>query len=330
MEHDQMISVHEVPWHGLGIILPEYIPALEVQAAANLTWKVTKEELFSTINGKQVKIPSFYSIVRDDINLPLGVVGDTYEPFQNDQMFEFMDSFCSTTGAKIETAGSLRNGKIVWALATAGETEYVKNDPVNQYFLFKNSFDGGSSVNIAFTNVRVVCNNTLTMALNGASNMWKVNHTSAMLDKIETAKKTVFLQHKNAQAMAQAMDKMIAYKMTEEMTVKAVQNIVARELKDIIDKANNEAAIVEATKHTEKTTNKILELCETGAGADIPGVRGTAYGVLNACTEYADHYKTVRRTDGRTEAETRFESIIMGGARYFKDKAFNYLYAMAA
>lgn len=334
MEYDNMLSVHEVPWHGLGICIDDYIEPVEAQKLAGLTWSVRKEEIFyrmPVVNGMSriKKVPNNYAVVRNDNNLPLGMVGEVYQPFQNDEMFSFMDSFCKETGSKIETCGSLRNGKIVWALSTNGEIEYIKNDPVRQYFLFKNTFDGSANIEICFTDVRVVCNNTLTAALRASKNMVRIRHTAALYDQVEIAKETFASAYKHSEKMQEVMQKLANVPLAGKDAENAIHSILLKEQKDIEALIDGDADPSEIlTKNMAKTADKILELSETGAGTDIPGVKGTAYGLLQACTEYADHYKTIRAGE-RSMAEARFESLMMGSAQDFKQKAFDYFYAMA-
>lgn len=333
MEHDNLISVHEVPWHGLGIVLDDHPTPKEAQRLAGLNWSVRKEPVhyrMPAIDGmsRVMQVPGAFAIVRNDNQMPLGVVGQNYEPYQNDQMFAFMDHFAKETGSLIETAGSLRNGKLVWALTTAGEAEYVKNDPVKQYFLFKNGFDGSTNIEICFTDVRVVCNNTLTAALRGASNIWRIRHTSSLHAQVEVVKETLLQQHKYAEAMAEAMQQMAARKMTGKEIEKAATEIVMRQPKEVEDLLEDGKELWEtASQSQRKVVSKILELHDAGAGSEISGVRGTAYGLLNACTEYADHFKTIR-PGSRSFSEARFESLMMGSAHDFKTRAFDYIYAL--
>ena len=339
-EKDNMVSAHVKPWHGLGIVLDHNPTPKEAQELANLTWTVRKEPIYyrmPAVEGMSriKKVPANFAIVRDDDNSPLGIVGKDYKPFQNDSLFDFMETFCKATGAKMETAGSLRNGKIVWALSTAGTVEHVENDPIEQYFLFKNSFDGSTNLQICFTNVRVVCNNTLTAALRNAKNMWAIRHTSNLHEQVELAKQAFTGQKHNAQELGAIMRRMASMPVTGDELKNLVAEIVrgeAIDAEDVLEERANtelEKMINGLTRHQEKITDKILELHESGAGADIPGVRGTLYGVLNAFTEYADHYKTIRPGE-RSMEEARFESLMMGSAQAFKARAFNHLAEMAA
>lgn len=335
MEYDNMISVHEVPWHGLGIVLNDHPSPKEAQKLAGLEWSVRKEPVhyrMPAVDGmsRVMQVPGAFAIVRNDNQLPLGVVGQNYEPYQNDQMFDFMEQFIKETGSMIETAGSLRNGKIVWALTSAGETEYLKNDPIKQYFLFKNGFDGSTNIEICFTDVRVVCNNTLTAALRGASNIWRIRHTSSLHEQVDAVKETLIQQHKYSAAMSEVMQSLIKKTMTDFEVKKAASEIIMRQIKEVDELLEQGKDLFDiASSSQRKTIDKIMELHESGAGSDIPGVRGSAYGLLNACTEYADHFKTIR-PGARDFAEARFESLMMGSAHDFKTRAFDYITELVA
>lgn len=335
MESDNMISVRELPWHGLGIVLDDYPTIQEAQRISGLTWSVRKEPVhyrMPAVDGlsRIMAVPGAFAVVRNDNNYPLGIVGAQYEPYQNDQMFEFMDTFMQAADSKIETCGSLRNGRTVWAMAQAGTVEFVKNDPTIQYFLIKNGFDGMQNIEICFTNVRVVCNNTLTAALRGASNVWRVRHTSSLHDQMDAVQGAIFSQKKHAEAMRVVMDRLISFPLTQEEIARATAEIVMGDIKDAEALLEEGQDILEsATNHQRKTVRQILELHESGAGTDIPGVRGTAYGLLNACTEYADHFRIVRPGE-RSLQEARFESIMMGSAHAFKARAFDHILSIAA
>lgn len=336
MEHDNMISVHQLPWHGLGIVLDDYPTIEEAQRLAGLNWTVRKEAVYYRTPktdgmSRIIRVPDNFAIVRNDTNMPLGLVGNQYEPYQNDQMFAFMDQFMQQANSKIETCGSLRNGRTVWALAQAGTVEYVKNDPTNKYFLFKNAFDGSSTIEVCFTDIRVVCSNTLTAALRNTSNLWRIRHTGAMHDQLREVQQAIHHQQEHAVAMAAAMDRLVALRMTSQQVHTAFADLVVRADKDVdeLQQQKGMDLLEQATNHERRVVNKLLELHEAGAGSDIPGVRGSAYGVLQAATEYADHFRIVRAGD-RELCEARFESVMMGSAHQFKTKAFDYVMNLAA
>ena len=323
-----MYPVHPLPWHGLGVVLDDCLTIQKTQRLSGLDWSVRKEPIcFQSINDQaQVilcEVPKQYAIVRNDNNYALGVVGEKYEPFQNDAMFEFMGRFMDQCGAKFETCGSLRNGAVVWAMSQAGDMEYLKGDPIAEYFLFKNGFDADQAVQICFTNIRVVCKNTLILALRNARNSYSVRHTTSVHSQVAAIGEAIAAQQEYRYALRDAMQELIAKKMTSAQIERATIEIVmdAPIDTDIFEAGVN---LEQATALQAKNTLKILELHEYGAGADIPGVRGSAYGLFNACVEWADHFSIVRPGE-RTVAEARFTSIMMGAAHQFKNRAFTYL-----
>jgi len=179
MSHDfeSGFFVVQPPWHGLGTVL-EDPPETASQAirAAGLDWEVQKEpmEAVVAVNGsyRAVAVPDNYAMVRRKVENgvtrldTLGVVGQQYKPIQNIDAFRFFDRVIETGLVTYDTAGSLKGGRIVWALARLKNTmRIIGDDLVDKYLLLTNSHNGSSPVTIAFTPVRVVCQNTLAMAL---------------------------------------------------------------------------------------------------------------------------------------------------------------------
>lgn len=335
MEHDNMLSVRQIPWHGLGIVVEDYPSIEQAQQLSGLTWSVRKEPVYyrmPAVEGMSriMKVDDQFAIVRNDNQYPLGIVGKHYEPFQNDQMFEFMGQFMEHANSKLETCGSLRNGAVVWALAQSGQTEYVKNDTISKYFLIKNGFDASQNLEIIFTDIRVVCNNTLQAALREAKNGYRVRHTANIHAQVAAISDALKAEAHYNKALTERMVALAKKKMSGKMIEFATQKIVGTDQIDVELLVGDELT-AELTAYQTKTANRILELVETGSGTDIAGVRGTAYGLLNACTEWADHERIIRPGE-RAYAEARFESIMVGSAAKFKQRAFNILcdYAIAA
>jgi phage/plasmid-like protein (TIGR03299 family) len=239
--------------------------------------------------------------------------------YQNDEMFEFMDNVMKEAGSKIETCGSLRNGRTVWALAKAGTVEYLAGDPVDEYFLFRNGFDGFTSIELCFTTVRVVCNNTLTMALKEASNLWKIRHTESNRSRMEEVSRAIGAQCKYSASLKDAM----SYLLTKAMEDQKVHDFFTK----LVTPPSKREVQAELKTLQLNIINKMDEIYYSNAlGMDVSGVRGTAYGALQAVTAWADHYRVVRAGD-RDKIEARFESNFMGSAAAFKADAFGQLMA---
>ncbi len=175
----QMAYVGETPWHGLGVQVPGDISPVQMLETAGLDWTVEKKPLFFSDAASQDNIEiEPRALVRTSDNKVLTVVSDGWNPVQNIEAFEFFNDFVSAGDMSMHTAGSLKGGKMVWALAKVQDSfELFGGDEVESYLLFSNPHEFGRSIDIRFTPIRVVCNNTLTMSLGqDASNGVRINH----------------------------------------------------------------------------------------------------------------------------------------------------------
>ena len=169
--------VGDLPWHGLGVQVPADISPEDMMKKAGLDWEVQKFPAYATVNGKKVDTGR-QALIRTSDNKFFDIVGDDWNPVQNREAFEFFNDFIGAGDMEMHTAGSLKGGQNIWALAKIKESfEVVKGDKVEGYLLFSNPHQYGKSVDVRFTPIRVVCNNTLTMALSGrVERMFKMNH----------------------------------------------------------------------------------------------------------------------------------------------------------
>lgn len=302
------------PWHGLGKKVDHLMTAIEVIAEAGLDWTVSKEKVFAQVNGKKVFIPGKYATVRNTDNRPLGIVGSSYTPVQNAEATEFMDALTGTGKAKYETAGSLQNGRIIWVMAKVPNGGGV--DPVEQFLVFSTSHDATMPVQVKATPVRVVCNNTLNAALHGQGNTFRVRHTTNVQDRLKEAERVFAGTLKYFGKTVATFDRMKGVKVTEEKLVKIVEKVFTGSLDndDLTDRQENRLA---------KITEKILSLSVTGAGTDLPGVKGTAWGAYNAITEYLDHFTTVKGGKGISAEEKLLNSTWFGTVSFKTQKAFD-------
>ena len=185
---ETMFSVREVPWHGLGTIVQEAPTSKDALHLAGLDWNVISNPIF-TADGKEIE--GWKSNVRDSDNTVLGIVSNKYKIVQNAEAFEFTDELISDD-VKYETAGSLRNGKQIWLLAKMPKVKVVGDD-VDPYVCFTNSHDGLGSIKVCMTPVRVVCNNTLNLALSNKRRCWTTRHVGDINSKLEEARRTLAL-----------------------------------------------------------------------------------------------------------------------------------------
>lgn len=173
----QMAYAGDVPWHGLGVQVPSDLTPQQMLEAAGLDWEVEKIPTYTRINGVETAL-SKSALVRKSDNKVLDVVSDDWNPVQNSEAFEFFNDFIANSEMEMHTAGSLKGGTIVWALAKIKDSfELFGGDRVDSYLHFTNFHKYGFSTDVRFTPIRVVCNNTLTLSLNSkVERMVKIDH----------------------------------------------------------------------------------------------------------------------------------------------------------
>jgi len=174
---ETMAYAGELPWHGLGKEVHSDLTPDQMLVEAGLDWEVEKIPAFANVNGKQVSV-GHSALVRSSDHKILDVISDDWNPMQNRDAFEFFNDFVMAGDMEMHTAGSLRGGQLVWGLAKIKESfELFGGDKVDGYLLFTNPHLYGKSIDVRFTPIRVVCNNTLTLAVNSkVENMVKVSH----------------------------------------------------------------------------------------------------------------------------------------------------------
>ena len=172
-----MAFAGDVPWHGLGKLVPSDLTPDQMLEAAGLDWKVEKVPAYANIGGKQLRIGQS-ALVRNSDNKILDVVSDDWNPVQNSEAFEFFNDFIAEGDMEMHTAGSLKDGQIIWALAKIKDGfSLFGGDEVESYLHFSNFHKYGFSTDVRFTPIRVVCNNTLTLSLNTkVEKMVKISH----------------------------------------------------------------------------------------------------------------------------------------------------------
>jgi phage/plasmid-like protein (TIGR03299 family) len=292
---DQMFSVKETPWHRLGKVVEQAPSISEGLQLANLDWTVKTVPLFTKEN---IQV-THKAVVREDTNHILGVVGPNWTPLQNKDAFNFFNDFIEQKVASLETAGSLRGGEIVWVLAKINidPIEVVKNDPIERYILLSNGHNGLLAVRAGFTNIRVVCNNTLTIAHNSEeSKLLRVKHTSNVktnLDLIQT-----IMNVQQSQFVADI----------DKMRLLTKSDIVKKDIEKFVKMTFFKNKPVETERQIHNVNKMVLQLedlIENGKGADIKNVKGTMWNLYNAATEYTTHLSS--KTD-----ESRLHSLWFG------------------
>lgn len=314
---DSMFSVKEVPWHALGVVLPAAPTVEEAIIAAKLNWEVGTKPLFT---AEKLPVPALATYRKDDGAI-LGVVGTSYKPLQNIEAFKFFQPFLDTREASFETAGSLKNGQRVWVLAKINREDSVivskSDDRVSKYVLLSNSHDGTLAVRVGFTPVRVVCNNTLTMAHDGkASQLIRIKHTGNIVENLEKVREIMDVANSQFEATAEQYRFLASKEINAKDLEKFVKIIFATK------KQKEEATSIEEMTSGARVMGDIKNLFETGMGNDLPGVKGTYWAAYNAITEYVQYNRG-------NDTASRLDSLWFGTGNTINKKALETALIMA-
>lgn len=276
LDYDWMMSVQERPWHGIGTVVEDAPTSDEAIRIAKLDWEVKQYPVVA--NGKEV--PGVYANVREDINECLGIVRGRYRIYQNTESFKFVDDIVGNKEipCKYETCGSLFNGKRVFMLVKL-PNQMLVGDDVENYLFFTNSHDGSSSFLAGMTNVRVVCNNTLQMAVKGSPRMWKCRHTDSLEGRVQQAKESLGLAVKYLDSIQDVAEEMASKKVSIDSFLKS------------FEEAN-------PFKTSDKGLDKITDRIHTiyTEKDDLQNFKGTAWGIYNAVADYVSNSVPLRNT----------------------------------
>lgn len=333
---EQMAFVGETPWHGLGQSLPPKQP-LEVWAAnAGMDWSIRETPVRFMVEPGKGDLPlqtlsSFEHhkvLYRSDTGAPLSVVGNRYQVVQPRAVLEFYRDLTEIGGYEMETAGVLRAGRKFWALARTGKQTALKgNDVVDGYLLLATSCDGSLATTVTPTTVRVVCNNTLSFALDGAHSAIRVPHNTRF--DASAIKRQLGL------AVSQWDSFMYRMKALSERKVKSheVENYFRGVLCVIGPNPSSAGdgrsergarAPLPAQPH-DRALKKVLALFDgRGRGAELSAAKGTAWGLLSAMTEFVDHERRARNR------EYRLDSAWFGQGAALKQRALDHALELVA
>lgn len=293
-----MAYVGAEPWHGIGNQLASKQP-LEVWAKqAGMDWKIEEAEVRFVAGGGGLgsihAFPDQKVLYRSDTKEPLSVVSNRYQTVQPREILEFYRDLTEVGGFELETAGVLKNGKKLWALARTGQSASLKGrDEVNGYLLLATACDGTLATTAQFTSVRVVCNNTLQIALGEGQGAIKVPHRSQFdADAVKRQLGVAIASWDEFMYRMKALSERKVKPETAEAYFRRVLAYPGGAAKDGPITATNERAV--------KVAAELFS--GRGKGSDLASASGTAWGLVNAVTEFVDHERRARSEDHRLDA----------------------------
>jgi len=310
---DTMAYVGQTPWHGLGSSLSPHQPLEVWQREAGMDWTIQESPVrfMADTLGNLGTIHSFPEqkvLYRSDTKAALSVVSQRYQVVQPREVLEFYRDLSEVSGYTLETAGVLKGGRKFWALARTGQSAVFKGqDQVNGYLLLATSCDGTLATTATPTTVRVVCNNTLSIALTGAPRAIKVPHNTRF----------------DPQAVKQQLGIAVSpwdefmYRMKQLAERKVRPREAERYFLEVLNERPAPTARLEAVPN-ERALRQVSQLFDgQGRGAELASAKGTAWGLLNAVTEYVDHQRRAR------SPENRMDSAWFGQGATLKQRALD-------
>lgn len=291
---ETMMYVREVPWHGLGTMVQEAPTSADALRLAGLDWEVKQKNIQVCGGGK---IDNFKANVRTADGKVLGVVSDRYKVVQNAEAFAFTDQLIGGD-VRYETAGSLQEGRKVWLLAKMPAAK-VAGDEVEPYLCFSNTHDGSGAIRVCMTPIRVVCNNTLNIALRSAKRQWATKHVGDMKSKMAEARHCLELAERYMVELDEYAEQLANVTVTDE----ALEKILAEMFPVKEDDTERKKNSVQAVKD---------EFMVCYFAPDILKFRKTGWGVVNAMADMIGHCEPRRNTD--TYRENNWGRIMDGHA----------------
>ena len=291
---ESMFYVRETPWHGLGTKVQEAPTSKDALILAGLDWSVVQEPVYT---GQNELVQGYKANVRDSDRKVLGVVTDRYKIVQNGEAFSFTDTLLGE-GVRYETAGSLQGGKSVWLLAHLPHEYIISGERISPYLLFSNTHDGSGAVKVAITPIRVVCCNTLNLALQTAKRSWSMNHTGNVKDKMEEAKNTLFLADRYMEELGKEFENLRKITLSDKKVMDYIEILLPIEDGATPQQFRNMKRLQEDMK------------MRYFDAPDLKDVGKNAYRFIIAVSDFATHADPLRRT--KNYKENMFAKTVEG------------------
>ena len=302
---ETMFYTRERPWHGLGTRVEEAPSSREALRLAGLDWQVLQKPIMTT-DGQMVK--GFRANVRDRDSRVLGVVTDRYKVVQNEDAFAFTDDLLGE-GVTYETAGSLQDGRKTWLLAKLPQRYIISGDEIAPYLVFMNAHDGSGSIKVAMTPVRVVCMNTLNLALAKAKRCWSTAHTGDIRAKIEDARDTLLFAETYMGELGKAVERLRQIRLSDRQVMAYIDQLFP--------------LYEDPTPVQKKNLLRMKEdvRIRYADAPDLQHVGKNGYRFINAVSDFATHAKPLR--ESATHRENLFARTVEGNALI--DRAYRLL-----
>ncbi len=289
---ETMMYVREIPWHGLGTCVQEAPNSTDALKLAGLDWTVEGKPIYD-VNGNVIS--GYKANTRSNDGSVLGIVTDRYRILQNVDAFQFTDNLIGGD-VKYETAGSLNKGRRVWLLAKLPSKKII-NDEVIPYVCFTNSFDGSGAIKAIVTPIRVVCSNSLSIALSRASRSWSIRHQGDIEGKIAEAREALELTEIYMEELAKQADRWANVTINEEMVQNALNKLFPTKEDDSERKKRN----------IQENKDQFM-VCYFAP--DIAKFQNTAWGFVNAASDFVTHSEPKR--NAASYKENRWGKIMDG------------------
>lgn len=277
---ESMFYTREKPWHGLGTRVEEAPTSKEALDLAGLNWKVQQKPIY-TSEGTLIK--GYKANVRDIDQNILGIVTDRYKVVQNDEAFKFTDDLLGA-GVRYETAGSLQDGKRIWLLAKLPHEYIIGGEQISPYLVFTNTHDGSGAIKVAVTPVRVVCSNTLNLALSTAKRSWSTIHTGDINGKMDEARETLQLANKYMNCLGKEFNHLQQKKISERKVMEFIEKLLPEPENASFQQKRNVARLRGDMKRRYFDA------------PDLKDLGNTAYRFVNAVSDFATHARPIRET----------------------------------
>jgi phage/plasmid-like protein (TIGR03299 family) len=307
---DTMAFTGAIPWHAKGFKFDREFTSAEAIEAAHLDYPVVKEPVYRMVGGMPVQVDHRFVTVNGVTQDVLGFVGDDYRVLQNKDAFAPFDILMEESGAKFQTAGALGLGEKVWILAKLPESwDILLGDKIDLFCLLSTSHDGSTGVEIRFTPIRVVCQNTLTAAVKGTRASVSLRHTENLQARLKESAEVLVQMRNHFNLLGESFREMASVHINDEWLKTYEDQLFGLEPKQDAHGITKSLWM--------KRTDAYHQRLVAGRGVELPGLAGSAWWAYNAAIEYADYEFPIRDEARRTE------SILWGKANAFKQTAYD-------